>query len=808
MSEHKSKTRAMPVVNVSPEIMPMPGMTSWSPVTGESAGALMKRFKQLGIVEGVCVMSIPGMTDAPDRFYKVGVIVEFLFREDGSLGLSGKTRGRILNLKNQVHGEVNFWSAQVKPIRPNEHEEFQRLIYRQVMAKLLRIRNVCRAIGEEKPGDWSINPVFYHLVHTFGNNDFTKYEAASRFLWAVALVMPDPLQEDIQPILEARTFAERLDATVKILEEKLAFLREYKRNTSISVPEPAAKAPAKAEPTSEEKEIEKLDKEIKSGHPDLKRLWAGFRRLEKILPADARHVALEDIRRLLSYGAPGNNSHEWPKFSRRLNLINTLPWGKEDKQETDIRKVVQVLDEDHYGLKKPKEKIYDQMATLILNPEAVGQIICFVGPPGVGKTSLAKSIARALNRKLVRMSVGGIRDESQIRGHNITYTGSQPGEIIREMARVGVRNPVFLIDEIDKMGQHSVSGNPSAAMLEVLDSEQNYSFKDHYLDCGFDLSRVLFITTANVEDEIPPALRDRMDVIHLPGYLISEKVEIAKRHLIPRNIRETGIEKEGVRVEFVEGVLPFIIQSYTREAGVRDLNRILATLARRIARRYLFSVSDGELISSFVVDERMVRDFLGPEKYLRESARQTGVGEAIGLAWTAVGGEILYVQTKLIPRLKEQFVISQTGRQGEVMKEANKVAMTLVRDMVRGNPEAEEIFAKNSVHIHIPDGSIPKDGPSAGVTALSAIYSQIMKRPLRPGVGMTGEINLSGRVTAIGGLREKVVAAEQAGLSTVILPKENERNLHDVPDSVKEKLTFVFVETVEELLSKAFEAAP
>ena len=512
---------------------------------------------------------------------------------------------------------------------------------------------------------------------------------------------------------------------------------------------------------------------------------------------------LEDLERLLSCG---RSAHEWSMFKGRLEFTLGLPWKEETEQKGDIDAVAKTLDEDHYGLKYPKGRICDGIAPKILNPEGKSQILCFVGPPGVGKTSLAKSIARALGRKLIIMSVGGIRDEAQIRGHRVTYIGALPGQILKLIRRCGTKDPVFVIDEIDKISHSSTSsGDPESAMLEVLDPEQNYAFTDHYLDCAYDLSKVMFIATANMEDGISPSLRDRMDIITLPGYLEDEKTEIAKKYLIPKWMQEVGLLQNKVTANFSDGIIRKLIRGYTREAGVRKLENLIAAISRKITTLYLRSRTEGNPIDQFMVDDKMTENFLGPMKFTNNKARPTKIGQAIGLAWTPVGGDILCVQSVMYPRSAGKKTFARTGMQGDVMKEADEVAMTLNKNRLKAmHPDLLKEWRRDSIHLHIPEGAIPKDGPSAGITVFMALHSLAIKKPIRELVAMTGEIDLGENVLPVGGIREKVVAAANMGIREIFLPKENERNLYDIPDSAKEKLQFHFVTCVQEVIDKAF----
>ncbi|MCY4487468.1 MAG: endopeptidase La [Deltaproteobacteria bacterium] len=480
-----------------------------------------------------------------------------------------------------------------------------------------------------------------------------------------------------------------------------------------------------------------------------------------------------------------------------LDWMVELPWSVRTDDNLDLKKAKQVLDEDHFNLEKIKERFLEYLAVNKLRKKIRGPILCFVGPPGVGKTSLGKSIARALGRNFVRISLGGVRDEAEIRGHRRTYVGALPGRIIQGMKQAGSNNPVFMLDELDKVG-NDFRGDPSAALLEVLDPEQNHAFSDHYLNVPFDLSSVLFICTANLLDTVPPALRDRMEVIHLSGYTNEEKLEIARRFLIPRQRQEAGISAE--LLDISQDAVLRIIEQYTREAGLRNLEREIAAISRKIARK----VADGRTARTRVT-RRNLHQFLGPPRFLTETQEQNEIGVATGLAWTSAGGELLHVEASLS---KGRGNLTLTGQLGEVMRESAQAAVSYARAQAKNLGLEENFYQKQDIHIHVPSGSIPKDGPSAGITMGTALISALTKRPVSRNIAMTGEITLRGRVLPVGGLKEKCLAAFRSGVQTVAIPFQNQKDLEEIPRPLRNKLNFILARNMTDVLEVAFVDKP
>ena len=526
------------------------------------------------------------------------------------------------------------------------------------------------------------------------------------------------------------------------------------------------------------------------------------------MPKEVHAKAVEEFNKLKKTPAM---SPEFTVTRNYLDWLTGVPWQKRTKDNLKVDHVKGILDEDHFGLEKPKERILEHIAVFNLVKEMKGQILCLVGPPGVGKTSLAKSIARALGRKFVRISLGGIRDEAEIRGHRRTYIGSMPGKIIQSMKRAGVINPVLLMDEVDKMSM-DFHGDPASALLEVLDPEQNSTFSDHYLDVDYDLSHVMFITTANVRYTIPLPLQDRMEIIELSSYLDFEKREIAKHYIIPKQMAEHGLKEKDITIG--DEAINKIVQEYTREAGVRNLEREIASVCRKAAKEIVLSKQKnghkpGSLKkkkhAAIIVDGEKIEKYLGVAKFRSRAAeRKPRIGSVTGLAWTSVGGEILEVDVTIM-RGPERLTL--TGQLGDVMKESAHAALSFIRSNAKALKLKPDFFTKKEIHIHLPEGAIPKDGPSAGITMAMAMVSAISGKHARSDVAMTGEITLRGNVLAIGGLNEKLLAAKRSGIKTVLIPKENEKDLTEIQDAVKDGLKIIPIEKIEDALKYVFGGA-
>jgi ATP-dependent Lon protease len=595
--------------------------------------------------------------------------------------------------------------------------------------------------------------------------------------------------EDKQLLLEAIDLRERLEKLCEIMANEIEIL-ELGRKINLQVRRQMEKTQKeyylREQMKAIQKELGERDERGTEGEEYRQKIKAAH------LPSEAEKKALKEIERLEKMPPM---SAESAVIRNYLDWFLAIPWHKMTEDRVDIKQAEDILHEDHYGLKKPKERILEYLAVRKLTKKIKGPIICFVGPPGVGKTSLAKSVARALGRKFVRMSLGGVRDEAEIRGHRRTYIGAMPGRIIQGLKNAGTKNPVFLLDEVDKMST-DFRGDPSAALLEVLDPEQNNAFSDHYIETPVDLSQVLFITTANVSYNIPRPLLDRMEVITLSGYTEEEKFHIAQKYLLPRQIKENGLQKE--QIVFSKNTLLHIIRHYTREAGVRNLERELASICRKAAK----IIAEGSQ-SKVRITVRNLEKYLGIPRYrYGVSEKENLVGVVTGLAWTEVGGDVLSVEVALLPG-KGKLIL--TGKLGEVMKESAQAGYTYIRSRAQELEIEEKIQEKYDIHIHVPEGAIPKDGPSAGITMATALASALTNRKVKSYVAMTGEITLRGRVLPVGGIKEKVLAAHRARSKVIILPQENKKDLEEIPTKIKRDLKFVLVENMEDVLNIALE---
>lgn len=699
-----------------------------------------------------------------EDLYKIGTLsrIERMIRADGEINAQVRGISRVEILSFEKHD--SFFMARVVELS-------------DVVENTPEIQALCNHLTNEFRRAMNFGKTADFLVFMNIMSENSPSELSD--LIASAL---DLKPTDRQELLEMTDVKSRLQKLVELLGKEIKIL-ELERRIASKTQERFEKGAREAMLRERLRTIEKeLGEEEGS---EVKELMMKIK--EAKMPEDVSEKAKKEVKKL------GNMNQFNPEAGYIRNYVDwlvSLPWSVMSKSGVDIKTAEDILNEDHYGLPKVKERIVEYLAVHKLAGKMKGPILCFVGPPGVGKTSLGKSIARSLGRKFIRVSLGGIRDEAEIRGHRRTYVGALPGRIIQGIKDAGTKNPIFMLDEIDKVGA-DFRGDPSSALLEALDPEQNSEFSDHYLEVSFDLSDVMFVTTANVLDTIPPALRDRLEIINFAGYTHHEKFHIAKNFLIKKQLESHGLDEK--KVEIKDDALQFTIHHYTREAGVRDLERRIAAIMRKIAKK----VAEGSK-EKIVVDEKSVSKYLGPIKYRGNMLeKKDEAGMATGLAWTEAGGDILFIEVALMPGRGNLIL---TGQLGDVMKESAQAAMSYIRARYDKFGLSEKFYQKLDVHIHVPEGAVPKDGPSAGAAITTAIISALTKNPVNRKVAMTGEVTLRGRVLEIGGVKEKVIAAHRAGLKIIILPKDNEKDLEDVPQEVIKDLKFKFVEHMDDVL--------
>ena len=707
----------------------------------------------------------------------IAKIIQILKLPNGLMKIlvDGTIQGKIVKFTDNP----DFFEAEIDIIIPTDqdHREMNALI-RQMTNLFKEYVKINRAIPAE------------------AMNAYDNIDEPDRKLFYVAANINQSIEVK-QAILQKFTIRDQIYEIIKILLSEVDILKIEKEIES-KVQENISKSQRKFIIQEQIRILKGELGEDDTGSPELLKLKEKIQKIK--MPKAVREKADEEFNKLIKIPPSSPESTVIRNF---LDWLIDVPWTKKSKDNLDVDNVREILDEDHFGLDKPKERIVEHIAVLNLVKQMRGQILCLVGPPGVGKTSLGKSIARALNRKFVRISLGGVRDEAEIRGHRRTYIGSMPGKIIQSMKKAGTVNPLFLLDEIDKMSM-DFRGDPSSAMLEVLDPEQNHTFNDHYLDLDYDLSQVMFITTANVGYNIPLPLQDRMEIIELPGYLDFEKVEIAKRHIIPKQLKLHGLGNCNINIS--DEMIQKIVSEYTREAGVRNLEREIATLFRKTARNLVLKDIKSRKTTkrklSYKLDEKRIEEYLGVQKFNRSNSKKgTNIGSITGLAWTSVGGVLLRVDATIMSG-SEKFTL--TGQIGEVMRESAQAALSYLRSNAKDFGLPPNFHKGKEIHIHLPEGAIPKDGPSAGVALTMALYSAFKKKAPKLNVAMTGEITLLGEVLAIGGLNEKLLAAKRGGIKTVLIPKENEKDLVEIKDQVKEGMKIVPVSTIKEAFPYIF----
>ncbi len=734
----------------------------------KSLSALESAFRHERIVCFV-LQKNPRLNDpASEELFETGTLsrIERMIRTDGEINAQVKGLSRVKILSYETH--ESYLLARVVEI-PDVIDDTPEI---KALSNHL-INEFRRAMNLGKPADFL---VFMNIMSETSPSELTDLVASVLDL--------KPLER--QALLEETNVKTRLDRIIEFLAREVKIL-ELERRIASKTQERFEKG---ARETMLRERLKTIEKELGEGE-DAEDKEIIDKIKKAAMPEEVEEKARKELKKLQQM----NQFNPEAGYIRNyLDWLVSLPWSTKSEGTLDIKAAEKMLDEDHYGLKKTKERIVEYLAVHKLAGKTKGPILCFVGPPGVGKTSLGKSIARALGRKFIRVSLGGIRDEAEIRGHRRTYVGALPGRIIQGIKDAGTKNPVFMLDEIDKVGA-DFRGDPSSALLEALDPEQNNQFSDHYLEVPFDLSDVMFVTTANILDTIPPALRDRLEIIQFAGYTQDEKFHIAKDYLLKKQMEANGLKPENVNL--TDDGLRFLIERYTREAGVRSLERQIASLFRKVAKM----VAEGKTAKT-IMKSKNIPTFLGPAKYASTLAeKKDEIGMSTGLAWTQAGGDILFIEVALMPG-KGSLIL--TGQLGDVMKESAQASMSYIRSRAHDLGMSDNFYQKIDVHIHVPEGAVPKDGPSAGLAITTAIVSALTKIPVRRTVAMTGEITLRGRALEIGGVKEKVIAAHRAGVKIVILPKENKKDLEDVPKEVLKDLHFEFVSHFDEVLKLAF----
>lgn len=806
-----------PVVTRNPNSMPLPGIGASHFLRHPYYEFLIQEARGGKVPFVFVVMQRPELRAFPknaEGLYQIGMVcsVEAVGDVEPWITLFGGYRvkvGRYIKKANDL------WVASLsEPIVDEQEEQFVNergnIVvnpeYRVPLTGLLfniriKLQQLCQECVEFAGFDDADTQWLINLYDSFYNRDFNRRDAIDQLIWDVIFAASTIDSSQKQHFIEQTSLMSRIGGCLELLELNIDIISSARKQDAAVRSRMRKRQRRSGRNISKGGGSSSDDNSMANANPEIAKRWGKYQKIKDSVSPEVQKAILEEFGRL-------NNCHpeqvEWSTFANHLDCLLNLYSTETTPQEKNISKVEEVLGQSHFGLEDIKKRIYDYLGTKIRNPKGKAPILCFVGPPGVGKTSIGKSVAESLGLKFVRLSLGGIRDEADIRGHRQTYIGSVPGKIVQEIIRSGVRNPVFMLDEVDKISS-DFRGDPSSALLEVLDPEQNHSFQDHYVGAPFDLRDVLFLCTANTSAGIQPALLDRMAVIEIAGYTEFEKIQIAIEFLVSQEVVETGFP--GLKVKYQDnnpdGVFSKIIKGYTREAGVRNLKREIRQIFERWGRQVMKDGNDKP--TELLITEELVEKLLGAPRYTHERVNITEIGEAIGLAWTPVGGDIMYIQTQLTPHGRTEKDISQTGNLGKIFEAANKDAFTVIKNRLRNDKKAMRMLMDNLFCVSVPEGAIPKDGPSAGISMTMAMYSRLTGRPLKPYVAMSGEIDILERVHAVGGIKEKVLAAYRDGVKEIILPVSNERDVKDqIPEEIKKGLKFHFVSRIDEVLPIVF----
>lgn len=826
MSNEVVLPNEMPLIVVSPHLMLLPRIIAH--INLERQPDILQRIQDSKIPYVFLTMKGDAGLNEPKPLYATGVVASATTIENKPLVLAIRGEWRAKYLKKIDPGpDSTFYLVSISEPYTDKAEKFFKEsgdsfvvapeFKNRIMAQLSVTEELIDALlvtwggPDDRVTDGSMLESIYNSMDSLDKN---RRDVIDELIWNIVFSVPYlEGSRAKQNFIESQSLMHRLVKCNELLRTNIDFLETRKRVVSAN-PKKRRQVligdGGNTPPDDTQNKSSDDDDWFTSKDQNLRNKYKLFCEIRDSLKDPREKEAFveavkRDILELQTFEKSKGDGTQTAMTIASLDFVLALPWGKKSDEIIDFNEFERVFEDGHYGLGKVKEKVTDFIAVKRNNPDGKSRVLLFTGPPGVGKTSVCMSIAEGLKRKYIRISLGGIRDEAEIRGHRRTYIKAMPGRILAELKKAGTKNPVFVLDEVDKIGKDGFHGDPADALLEVLDPEQNWSFKDNYLEVPFDLSQVLFICTANNLSGIPPALLDRMESVHFSGYTEEAKIQIAKKFLIPKSLADVGLAKDGFELKWgddnPDDVILKLIRGYTREAGVRSIERMISNILYRVVKK---EQRNPGYINTVVIDEKLIEEVHGIPRYAKERANETKVGEVIGLAWTETGGEILYIQSALMPK-QGPTVLSQTGQLGSVMKEADKLALSLQRIRLAELNQTEKIENK-LIHLHIPQGAVPKDGPSAGITACFSLESSIENRPVRQKLAMTGEITLSGMVTAVGGIKEKVIAAANAGIEILILPKSNEKDyLEEVPESAKHKFREVhFVESIDEARSIVF----